>query len=173
MPHHLGYLFEQLGQFRLKGAVTFRQERPSRGRSVGFIRGQQGRIYRLHAGGAGEGAHQPGVNAIHVVDVKAGQEPNRIAKLKIHHADHTLFNFLVRGVGARVKDAFGQMLDEADSLGNADLLLLGQLVSQTTLPWGGMVHWHRLVALLVGRRRLSGQTAPLRLVQQRQVIRTL
>lgn len=105
--------------------------------------------------------------------MKAGQKPNGIAVLKIHHADYTLFNFLVRWVRAWVKDAFGQVLDETDSLGNTDLLLLGQLVSQTTLAWGGMVHWHWLDALLVGRRRLSGQTAPLGLVQQRQVIRTL
>lgn len=156
-----------------KGAVTFRQKRPSWGCSVGFVRGQQGCVYRLHAGRAGEGAHQPGVNAIDVVNMKAGQEPDGITVLKIHHADHTLFNFLVRGVWAWVEDAFGQVMDEADSLSNADLLLFGQLVSQTALPWGGMVHWHRLGALLVGRRRLSGQTAPLGLVQQRQVIRTL
>lgn len=68
---------------------TFRREQPRQGRSVGFIRWEQGCVHRLHAGGTGEGAHQPGVNAIHVVDVEAGQEPNRIAVLKIHHADDT------------------------------------------------------------------------------------
>lgn len=70
-------------------SVTFRHVQPSWGGSVGFIRGEQRCIYRLHAGRAGEGTHQPGVNAIHVVDVKAGQEPNGITVLKIHHADHT------------------------------------------------------------------------------------
>lgn len=167
MPHYLGYLFDQLGQFCLKRCSYFRQEQPSGGYSVGFISRQQGCIYRFHAGGAGEGAHQPGVNAVHVVDVKAGQEPNGIAVIKIHHADHTLFNFLVRGIGARVEHASGQVLDEAYALGNADLLLLSQLTGQTTLTGGGMVHWHWwLGVLLVGRRRLSGQTAPLGLVQQ-------
>lgn len=165
MPHHLGYLSEQLGQFQLKRCKTFRQEQPSWGFSVGFVRGQQGCIYRLHAGGAGEGAHQPGVYAIHMVDVKTRQESNGITVLKIHHANYTLFNFLVRGVRAWVEDSSGQVLDETDSLGNADLLLLSQLASQTTLTWGGMVHWHWLGVLLVGRRwRLSGQTAPLGLV---------
>lgn len=60
----------------------------------------------------------------------------------------SLFNFLISGIRARVEHAFGQVMDETDSLGNADLLLLCQLVSQTTLPWSGMVYWHRLVALL-------------------------
>lgn len=57
--------------------------------SVGFVSGEQGRVHGLHAGGTGEGPHQPGVDAVHVVNVEAGQEPNGIAVLKIHHADHT------------------------------------------------------------------------------------
>lgn len=57
--------------------------------SVGFICRQQGGIHGLHTGGAGEGAHQPGVDAVQVVDVKARQEPNGITIFKIHHADHT------------------------------------------------------------------------------------
>lgn len=60
----------------------------------------------------------------------------------------SLFNFPVGGVGARVKNASGQVLDQTNSLGNADLLLFGQLASQTTLAWGEMVHWNRLGALL-------------------------
>lgn len=59
------------------------------GCSVGFVGGQQGCVYGLHAGGAGEGAHQPRVDAANVVDVKAGQKPNGVSILKIHHADHT------------------------------------------------------------------------------------
>lgn len=143
------------------------------GFSVGFICGQQGCIYWLHAGGAGEGAHQPGVNAVHVVDVEAGQEPDGITILKIHHADHTLFNFLLRGVGAWVEDAPGEVVDESDALSDADLLLLSQLAGQAALSWVGVEHWHRLGTLLVGRRWLSRQTAPLGLIQERQVIRTL
>lgn len=118
----------------------FRQEQPSGGCSVGFVGGQQSSVDGLHAGGTGEGAHQPRVNAIHMVDVKAGQEPYRIAVLKINHADHTLFHFLLRGVRAWVEDASWQMLDETNSLGDADLFLLSQLASQTTLAWGWMVH---------------------------------
>lgn len=104
-----------------------------------------------------------------MVDVKAGQEPDGSGILKVHHADHTLFHFLVSRVGAEVEDSSGQVVDEADALGDADLLLLGQLAGQATLTRGGMVHG----LFLVGRRRLSGQAAPLRLVQQRQVIRAL
>lgn len=59
-----------------------------------------------------------------------------------------LFDFLLSGIRARVKDAFGQMLDESDSLSDADLLLLGQLTGQATLPWVGMVHWGRLCLFL-------------------------
>lgn len=65
------------------------QEQEQRSRSADFIGGEQRCIHGLHAGRAGEGAHQPGVNAIHVVGVKAGQEPNGISILKIQHADHT------------------------------------------------------------------------------------
>lgn len=37
--------------------------------SVGFISGQQSSVHRLHAGRAGEGAHQPRINAIHVINM--------------------------------------------------------------------------------------------------------
>ena len=78
---------------------------------------------------------------------------------EIHHADHTLFHFLVGGVGAGVEDTFGQVLDETDSLGDANLLLLRQLVSQTTLTWVGMVHWQWLGTLLVGPLKNRGPTS--------------
>lgn len=68
------------------------------------------------------------------------------------HICDPLFNFLVGGVSAQVKDAFGEVMDETNSLSDADLLLLGQLVSEATLSWGGMVHLHRLLALL-GRKQ--------------------
>lgn len=61
---------------------------------------------------------------------------------------HSLLHFLVRGVRAGVVDASGQVLDEADSLGDADLLLLCQLAGQAALPRGGVVHWQGLGALL-------------------------
>lgn len=63
-----------------------------------------------------------------------------------------LFDFLLRGIGSWVKDAFGEMLDQSDSLSDTDLLLLGQLTGQATLPWVGMVHWERL-CLFLGNRR--------------------
>lgn len=91
-PHEAASLClcKPLGLIWLKTyALLFRREQLWRGRSVGFIRREQGCIHRLHAGGTGEGPHQPGVDAIHVVNVEAGQEPNRIAVLKIHHADYT------------------------------------------------------------------------------------
>lgn len=64
--------------------------------SVGFVCGKQGCVHGLHAGGAGEGAHQPGVDAVHMVNVQAGQEPDGVAVLKVHHTDDTLFDFLIR-----------------------------------------------------------------------------
>lgn len=60
----------------------------------------------------------------------------------------SLFHFLFRWIGAWVEDASGQVLDQTDSLCNADLLLLSQLTCQTTLPWVGMVNWQRLCVFL-------------------------
>ena len=75
-------LISQLGQpRRVRGGGG--------GSSVGLICGQQGGLYRLHTGGAGEGAHEPAVDAVQVVGVEAGQEANGISTLKLHHADHT------------------------------------------------------------------------------------
>lgn len=55
--------------------------------SVGLVVGKQRRIHRLHAGGAGEGSHQPFVYTVHVVDVHAGQEPDGVSVHKVHHTD--------------------------------------------------------------------------------------
>lgn len=63
--------------------------------SVRLVGRQQRSVDGLHTGRASEGAHEPGVNAVHVIDVHAGQEPDRVAVLKVHHADHTLFDLLV------------------------------------------------------------------------------
>lgn len=68
----------------------------------------------------------------------------------------SLFDFLLRGIRPWVEDAFGQMLDESDSLSDADLLLLGQLTGQATLPWGGVVYWRRL-GLFLGNRKHKTQ----------------
>lgn len=57
--------------------------------SVGLVGGEQRSIHWLHAGGAGEGAHQPVIYTVHVVDVHAGQEPDGVSIHKVHHANHT------------------------------------------------------------------------------------
>lgn len=140
--------------------------------SVGLIGGEQGGIHRLHTGRTGEGPHQPGVDAVHVVDVQAGKEPDGVAVLKVIHADRTLFDFLVRGLRAGVEDASGEVVDEANPLGDTDLLLLCQLAGQARLTRGGVVHW-RLDTLLVRRWRLPWNTGFLGLVEERQVVGAL
>lgn len=67
------------------------------------------------------------------------------------HIFDPLFNFLVGGVSAQVKDAFGEVMDETNSLSDADLLLLGQLGGQSGLAGRRVVDRH--VDLLLGNRR--------------------
>lgn len=43
-------------------------------------------VHWLHAGGAGEGAHEPVVNAAEVVEVHAREEADGLANNKLHHA---------------------------------------------------------------------------------------
>lgn len=62
---------------------------------------------------------------------------------------YSLFDFLVRGLRAGVEDASGEVMDEANPLGDTDLLLLCQLAGQARLTRGGVVHW-RLDTLLYG-----------------------
>ena len=50
---------------------------------------QEGGVHRLHAAGAGEAAHEPVVDAVHVVGVHAGQVPHRVPDVELDHADHT------------------------------------------------------------------------------------
>lgn len=57
--------------------------------SVGLIGGKQRSINRFHAGGAGEGSHQPVIYTVHMVDVHAGQEPDGVSVYKVHHTDDT------------------------------------------------------------------------------------
>lgn len=67
-----------------------------------------------------------------------------------HRAEkYILFDFLVRGLRAGVEDASGEVVDEANPLGDTDLLLLCQLAGQARLTGGGVVHW-RLNTLLYG-----------------------
>lgn len=56
--------------------------------SVGLVGGEKGGIHGLHAGGAGEGTHQPVVYAVHMVDVHARQESDRVPINKVQHTDH-------------------------------------------------------------------------------------
>lgn len=56
--------------------------------SVGLVGGEQGGIHGLHAGGTGEGPHQPVVYTVHVVDVHARQESDRVSVNKVQHTDH-------------------------------------------------------------------------------------
>ena len=57
--------------------------------SVGLVGRKQSGVHRLHAGGAGEGSHQPVVYTVHVVNVHAGQEPDGVTIHKVHHTDDT------------------------------------------------------------------------------------
>lgn len=146
--------------------------------SVGLIGGEQGSIHGLHAGRAGEGPHEPVVYTVHVVDVHAGQEPNGVAVYKVQHADDTLSDLLLRVIWPPVEDPFGQMLDEADALSDANLLLLRELRGQAGLTGRGVVQWH-VSWLLIWRWWLQvwvdavSEAGPVRLglVKQRNVVR--
>lgn len=110
--------------------------------SVGLVRGKQRGVHRLHAGGAGEGPHQPVVYTVHVVDVHAGQEPDGVSVYKVHHTDDALSDLLLRGVPAGVVHALREVLDEPDSLCDANLLLLSQLSGQSCLAGCWVVDGH-------------------------------
>lgn len=148
------------------------------GLSVGLVGGEQGSIHGLHAGGAGEGPHEPVVYTVHVVDVHTGQEPDGVAVYKVQHADHTLSDLLLRAVRAPIKDPFGQVLDEADALSYADLLLLSELRGQAGLTGCGVVQRH-VSRLLIWRWWLQvwvdsvSKAGPVRLglMKQRNVVR--
>ncbi len=46
-------------------------------------------VNALHAGGTGIGAHQPVVDATHVVEMHAGEQTNGLANSKVVHTDGT------------------------------------------------------------------------------------
>ena len=48
--------------------------------------GAQTYVHALHAGGAGEGAHQPIVCTLHVVVVHTREEPDWLSNVEFHHA---------------------------------------------------------------------------------------
>ena len=53
-----------------------------------------------------------------------------------------LSDLLLGAVLASVVHALGEVVNEADALCDADLLLFRQLGGQAGLTWGGMVHRH-------------------------------
>lgn len=57
--------------------------------SIGLVGAKQGGIHGLQAGGAGEGSHEPGIDAVHVIRVQTRQVAHGLPQLKVHHADHT------------------------------------------------------------------------------------
>ena len=57
--------------------------------SVGLVGGEQCSIHRLHAGGAGEGAHEPVVYAVLVVGVHTGQVAQWVSQDELSHTYHT------------------------------------------------------------------------------------
>lgn len=75
---------DSTGTFPVQACLSGSESSP-----VGLVGGEQCCIHWLHAGGAGEGAHEPRVNTVHVVDVHARQEPDRVSVFKVQHTDHT------------------------------------------------------------------------------------
>lgn len=62
--------------------------------------GAQSDVDPLHAGGAGEGAHEPLVSALHVVVVHAREESDWVPHVELHHANWAPGE---RGKGMEVK----------------------------------------------------------------------
>lgn len=63
---------------------------------------------------------------------------------------YSLSDLLLRAAPTSVVHAARQVLDEADALGDAHLLLLCQLRGQAGLAWRGVVHGH--LDLLLSKR---------------------
>lgn len=57
---------------------------------VGLVAGEERGVHRLHTAGTRETAHQPVVDARHVVSVHAWKIAYGVAAHKLHHADHAL-----------------------------------------------------------------------------------
>lgn len=88
----------------------------------------------------------------------ARQEPDWVPINKVHHADDTLSDLLLRAVAARVIHPLREVLDESDALSDADLLLFSQLSGQSGLAGRWMVDRH-VDLLLVGGRWLLIQVS--------------
>ncbi len=56
---------------------------------VRLVGDEQRGVHRLHAGWAGEGAHEPVVDAVRVVGVHAGEVADAVADHELDHADDT------------------------------------------------------------------------------------
>lgn len=88
-------------------------------------------VHPLHAGGAGERAHEPVVDAVEVVVVHAGEETDWFADYEFHHADWAfsllppvfLLPLLLGALDGLVAGA-GQALDEGEPLHQLQTLLL-------------------------------------------------
>ena len=72
-----------------------------------------------------------------MINVDAGQVSDFVAYYEFQHANDA-FSVLF----AAVIGPCGQMLDEAHSFGNFDLLLFCQLGSSSCYIGSRMVHWH-------------------------------
>jgi len=81
-----------------------------------------------------------------VVSVHAGQVPHAVPHCELYHADYALSILFTA-----IKGASGEMLNQADPLGDFDLLLLRQLTGRTRHVWGRIKYLHirrRLLKLL-------------------------
>ena len=56
---------------------------------MSFICDEKSRVDWLHAGRAGEGSHEPVIDAVRVVRVHAGQVRDAVANHKFDHTYHT------------------------------------------------------------------------------------
>lgn len=111
---------------------------PPADRSTRLVSCEKRCIDGLHAGRAGEGPHEPVVDAILVVDVHTGQEAHHVPYGKLHHADHTFLGFLA----AAIVHPHGQVVDETQTLGDLYLFFLGQLVGCAGDVGRRVVHQH-------------------------------
>lgn len=75
-----------LGGERTCAVVAWRIAGPSHGLHVHALVGQDGKVHPFHACWAGEGPHEPVVDALDVVVVHAREEPDSLPRAELHHA---------------------------------------------------------------------------------------
>jgi len=66
-------------------------ERAQIGGGVDVEGGEDCRVHRLHARGAGERAQQPVADAVHVVAMHAGEVADGLPRHEVDHADGALY----------------------------------------------------------------------------------